>query len=583
MSPRIRKHVLDVVVLGVIGWSIFSAMSNPKPPSKESAFASKIDVEPLRRIAVHDAGRVKSFDSFARTTVKNIAGRKGINDQDPVFAYMDLMFNGGDYVDQNIIYVKKAIRPQMIRVMHQIKIPAEEIESFRDTGMISENLIRQPEMIDELIRLDADVIRTAKFVNRIEAALSYADPLNLSGRLNIIPPPSGDDQAPWSPGQALWGTGFLSGRMADASAARSIPGLDDQLAGTLVTNWNNLVSGWRAQDAEKTNQAMAALADNLAKISPELYPDTAKLNLEAWYFRMHTFVWNWIVYILAAVPLLLSVIYRWKNAYRLGVFILLIAFVIHTASLGIRWYLSGRIPNSNMYEAILAATWFGVLGAFFLEFWIRKTAMRGLFFLGSAVCSMVAMMCQHFMPTTLSADIDNVMPVLNDVWLYIHTNVIIFSYALIGMAAITALLYLRHRIGGGDPTVARAGGAGSIILDGTTAKGNSFLKAENTASAGQVLDASTMVLMELAFIMLWAGLVMGAIWADHSWGRPWGWDPKEVFALCTFVIFLLLVHVRLKVRDKGLWTAVLAVVGCGVMLFNWIVINFYISGLHSYA
>ena len=92
-----------------------------------------------------------------------------------------------------------------------------------------------------------------------------------------------------------------------------------------------------------------------------------------------------------------------------------------------------------------------------------------------------------------------------------------------------------------------------------------------------------MVLVELAFIMLWTGLVMGAIWADHSWGRPWGWDPKEVFALNTFLIFLVLIHVRLKVRDKAFWTAILAVVGFEVMMFNWIVVNFVISGLHSYA
>ena len=102
-------------------------------------------------------------------------------------------------------------------------------------------------------------------------------------------------------------------------------------------------------------------------------------------------------------------------------------------------------------------------------------------------------------------------------------------------------------------------------------------------SFGAVLDGTTMILVEISFILLWAGLVMGAIWADHSWGRPWGWDPKEVFALNTFLIYAILVHTRMKTRDKGLWTAILAVIGCIVMLFNWIVINFTISGLHSYA
>ena len=105
----------------------------------------------------------------------------------------------------------------------------------------------------------------------------------------------------------------------------------------------------------------------------------------------------------------------------------------------------------------------------------------------------------------------------------------------------------------------------------------------SAVSLGQVFDGLTMVLMELSFVLLWAGLVMGAIWADHSWGRPWGWDPKEVFALNTFIVFVVLVHVRMKTRDKGLWTACLTIAGCAVMLFNWVIINFVISGLHSYA
>jgi ABC-type transport system involved in cytochrome c biogenesis permease subunit len=107
--------------------------------------------------------------------------------------------------------------------------------------------------------------------------------------------------------------------------------------------------------------------------------------------------------------------------------------------------------------------------------------------------------------------------------------------------------------------------------------------AETQTPLPAILDGATMVLMELFFVMLWTGIVMGAVWADHSWGRPWGWDPKEVFALNTWIIFLILVHVRLRVREKALWTAVLVVIGTSVMLFNWIVVNFFITGLHSYA
>jgi ABC-type transport system involved in cytochrome c biogenesis permease subunit len=172
------------------------------------------------------------------------------------------------------------------------------------------------------------------------------------------------------------------------------------------------------------------------------------------------------------------------------------------------------------------------------------------------------------------------------VWLYIHTNVIIFSYCLIFMAAISAGLYLGFRLwrwlqdGPPGNDYARVGGAGSLIM--TAPDGTSYLARAKT-NVMQVLDGTTMILLELSFVLLWAGIVMGAVWADHSWGRPWGWDPKEVFALNTFIIFALLIHTRLKVKDKGLWTAILAIIGCAVMLFNWVVINFTIAGLHSYA
>jgi cytochrome c-type biogenesis protein CcsB len=273
-------------------------------------------------------------------------------------------------------------------------------------------------------------------------------------------------------------------------------------------------------------------------------------------------------------------VYRWRPAGWAGLTVFLIAFGFHTFAIGLRWYVSGRWPNTNMFEAVTTSVWFGGCGAIVLEIIARKTSMRNVFALGAAFSSMIALMCARFMPLYLDANIANKMPVLHDVWLYIHTNVIIFSYCLIAMAAVSALLYLRYRAIGGNKDYARVGGAGSLVM---SAPGISAGSGSSAASIGAVFDGATMVLMELSFILLWAGIVMGAIWADHSWGRPWGWDPKEVFALNTFIIFALLIHVRLKTKDKALWTALLAFAGAGVMIFNWIIINFQIVGLHSYA
>jgi ABC-type transport system involved in cytochrome c biogenesis permease subunit len=97
------------------------------------------------------------------------------------------------------------------------------------------------------------------------------------------------------------------------------------------------------------------------------------------------------------------------------------------------------------------------------------------------------------------------------------------------------------------------------------------------------LDQCNLVVLQLAFWILGTAIVLGAVWADQSWGRPWGWDPKETFALVTWIVYLVIVHVRVATENKAWWTAVLSIVGFFVMLFNWIGVNFFLVGLHSYA
>jgi ABC-type transport system involved in cytochrome c biogenesis permease subunit len=98
------------------------------------------------------------------------------------------------------------------------------------------------------------------------------------------------------------------------------------------------------------------------------------------------------------------------------------------------------------------------------------------------------------------------------------------------------------------------------------------------------MDWTHLIILNLVFVMLFVGgIIMGAMWADVSWGRPWGWDPKEVFALNTWLIYAILIHVRFVVRNRGLWTAWLSLLGCAMMGFNWFFVNFFISSIHSYA
>lgn len=584
MNARTKGRLAFAAVglLAVVG-IVYAAMPR-RADAIRSAFAKSVDLTPLSTVAVQSGGRLKSFDSFARSGMKFVSGSRSINGQPAAFTYLDLLFRPHSYHNAEIIFIKhKDVRERILqKLASDPSLPPDHLMRYRKTGLFSSSMLARPEVVSLLDEMSQDLIRTSKAVDAIRGAFAASDARNLLANLAVVPPPGEDAEARWFSITLLAGDSGAprDSVHADVNSAKRIPGLDPQKQVQVSAAWAKLASAWGRQDAPASSAAIADLARALPTLNPQLYPPMDKLRLESWYFRYKGMVWTWMIYLLAIVPLLMSTIYHWPWARRLGLSFFLLGFALHTTSIGIRWHLSGRIPNSNMFEAIMASTWFVAAAALTIEVLVRRRAVRNLFALGASVCAMVAMMCSHLMPVTLSSDIEHVMPVLNDVWLYIHTNVIISSYGLIGAAAVIALIYLCYRLAGGSSDCARAGGAGELILAGTSAK--SFIKPASS-SLGVVLDGATMVLMELAFVLLWTGLCMGAIWADHSWGRPWGWDPKEVFALNTFIMFLVLVHVRLKVRDKALWTAILACVGCGVMLFNWIVVNFVITGLHSYA
>ncbi len=615
----------------------------------DASLYEQVDLTPLDRIAVQTDGRVRSFTSHALTNMRYVSGPRSINDQSPEFTYLDLMFRPERYRDQDIIYVKsKPLLQEIVKTLEGHGVDAERGAAIMKSRMVAPALLQQPAVTALLDLRATDLIRTAKFVDMIQSGLVAFRSDFLAAQLQIIPPPSGDRKTAWATPDELLGFG------GPQSKLNTDFGLDDAGKKKLAQVWTALGNAWRAGNAEQVNAKVAELSDLLVSVSPELYPSADRLAMESWYFRNGSMTWIWYLYLASVIPLLMAVIYKWSGARLAGLIIFAAAFLLQTASIAIRWYVSGRWPNSNMFEAVTTSAWFGGVGALVTEYLVRRTAVKNLFALGSAVVSMAALMAVHFLPATLDSTLNNRMPALHDIWLYIHTNVIIWSYAVIGLAAVTALLYLGYRwiqimrrgtigvfrglllpialvglnwsagrvmmeiVGGANwayvsrgqqftwfgilgisaglvlfealearrrrlegATVERAasGGADALIRGGA---GGSFLK-PGAPTVAQVLDAGTMVSMEVAFIMLWAGVVMGAIWADHAWGRPWGWDPKETFALNTFIIFLILVHIRLKVKDKGLWTAALALIGFEVMMFNWIVINFIVVGLHSYA
>jgi len=155
----------------------------------------------------------------------------------------------------------------------------------------------------------------------------------------------------------------------------------------------------------------------------------------------------------------------------------------------------------------------------------------------------------------------------------VHVAFIIVGHAMVGMTFFISVAYL-------------------VALATRAARGENGRQAPAEDSAGDgpgdslgVIDRCNLIVAQLAAWMVAVGTMLGAYWADFSWGRWWGWDPKEVWALMTALAFVAILHLRLALppRHRGWATAVLSMLGTGLMLFNWVGVNYFFHGLHSYA
>ncbi len=349
------------------------------------------------------------------------------------------------------------------------------------------------------------------------------------------------------------------------------------------------------------NEGITQLATLLPAVNAAEYPSPFKRDLELWYSR--SFNGTLIAFIYAAAGTLFAVAAAGglKKMRRPAMICFTVALGCHIAATLVRWYLAGRIPNQNEFESLLGAALLGCLIGWGLEVW-RKNNLFGMAFSAVGFLAMTACFVFPFVVgTDMGASIGRVAGILSTTyWLYIHVNVVIWSYALIAASFVLGSTYLLTRLwhwinplepgdlphDAGLPVFARGPGGGAATAGTLTASvpSMSAAVAASRRTVLEQLDAANMVILQMAFWMLGTGIVFGAIWADVSWGRPWGWDPKETFALVTWIVYLIIVHVRFVTpRHKATWTAALSIAGFAIMLFNWIGVNFFLAGLHSYA
>ncbi len=289
-----------------------------------------------------------------------------------------------------------------------------------------------------------------------------------------------------------------------------------------------------------------------------VYPDELKLKIEVWFNHLRLFFRLSMAYLFFGLVLLVygltSMFYNRLISKKVKVFTSSIAFVlfaIHTLGIGLRWYIGGYAPISNTYETMVYIAYAAVL--------------TGVVFLRKSTIALAAslMMAGIFIFAAYLGEIDpeitNLVPVLKSYWLSVHVSVITASYGFFGVGAILGLITLLL----------------FLLRSETRIHIDTHIK--NIRHINEVA-------LTLGLTLLVIGNFLGGIWANESWGRYWGWDPKETWAYISILVYVMVLHVRLIKPWYSVYLfSVLSVVSFFSILMTYFGVNFYLAGMHSYA
>jgi cytochrome c-type biogenesis protein CcsB len=309
----------------------------------------------------------------------------------------------------------------------------------------------------------------------------------------------------------------------------------------------------------KADELLTGIKNYQIKFGSAVRPADSKINAEIAYNKYDIFKRLFYLYMTAGLLMLVFTILQIFNQRKwvgvtINVFHAIIGlfFVLHTLGLIARWYISGHAPWSDAYESMIYVAWATMFFGLAFDRKSKLTVASAAF-----VTSMILMIA-HW--NWMDPAIANLQPVLNSYWLMIHVSVIVASYGPFTLGMILGVVAL-------------------ILMLFTTKENKDRMK----LNIQEITYINEMALT-IGLVMLTIGNFLGGQWANESWGRYWGWDPKETWALVSIMVYAFVIHMRFVPAFRGLWVfnfgAILAFYS---ILMTYFGVNFYLTGLHSYA
>lgn len=315
----------------------------------------------------------------------------------------------------------------------------------------------------------------------------------------------------------------------------------------------------QTNNLQNAKQIAVSVADYQKKFAKYDLPPELKSKAEFLYYKLMIFEKLFPFYATAGLLMLIGLIIMvMRGQSKISLFVRLLSwilfagFLFHTFGLALRWYIAGHSPMSNGYESMIFISWVTLLAGFIFS---RKSNFA---LPATSVLAGMTLMVAHL--SFMDPEITNLVPVLKSYWLTLHVSVITGSYGFLGLGAILSII--------------------TMILFSLSNNKN-LERISGTVDELTVINYKTLT---IGLYLLTIGTFLGAVWANESWGRYWGWDPKETWSLITIIIYSLVVHSRMIPGMKDIYSFnILSLFAFSSVLMTYFGVNYYLSGMHSYA
>lgn len=314
-----------------------------------------------------------------------------------------------------------------------------------------------------------------------------------------------------------------------------------------------IVENW-----EMANEFIGHISQYQKKVGKDVIPSPTQLDNELFFDEIDIFPKLTIAYVASGFVLFIiafASVFNKNLQHRAITYffftLLALLFAAHTFGMGLRWYISGHAPWSDTYESLLYISWSAVFAG---VIFFRKSLLA---LSGAVIIAGVFMFTAHL--SHIDPQITNLVPVLKSYWLTIHVSILTGSYGFLGLGAILGFM--------------------AMLLFIVRSEKRPHID----ATIKQITTINEVSLI-IGLSALTIGNFLGGVWANESWGRYWGWDPKETWAYVAIVTYVLVLHLRfIKRFNTAFAFSVASLLAFSTILMTYFGVNFYLSGMHSYA